>query len=260
MESASGAASRPGRASSNTNVITRFLEDHVPAGARVLDAGCGPGRFALQCLARGCRLTLVDLSDAMLDEARQRIREAGLDGTHRCSYLDLEALPPGGFDAALCLGGSLNYMPERIPEALAALRRLLRPGGILVGSVMNTLGTFHLLLAQGRASADDALDAAGVRLVWDRGALEVSGRWISEHRARMFERAGWTRALEAAAFETVAESASECLLALPTERLDALRADPATWAALLRIEVEACRRAPEAGAHLLFAARRPGGR
>ncbi len=205
----------------------------------------------------------MDVSDAMLDEARQRIwdagLEAGLEAAHRCSYLDLDFLPPASFDAALVLGGSLNYMPERIPDALFALRRLLRPGGILVGSVMNTLGTFHLVLAQGWAPADDALDAAGLRLVWEGGALEVSGRWISEHRARMFDRAGWTHALGAAAFDLVAESASECLLALPAERLEALRADPGSWEALLGIEVEACRRAPDAGAHLLFAARRRGG-
>lgn len=46
--------------------------------ARVLDLACAPGRHALELARRGFRVTGVDLSTYLLNEARRRAREAGL--------------------------------------------------------------------------------------------------------------------------------------------------------------------------------------
>jgi 2-polyprenyl-3-methyl-5-hydroxy-6-metoxy-1,4-benzoquinol methylase len=59
------------------HVIEAFLDRHVAAGARVLDAGSGPGRFAMFLAKRGCRLTLVDASETMLQEPRSGSRPTG---------------------------------------------------------------------------------------------------------------------------------------------------------------------------------------
>lgn len=74
------------------HVVLRLLERWVPAGGRVPDAGSGPGRFARWLAQLGCRLALVDLSEVMLGEARQRLAQLPIDAVHRASYVDMPFL------------------------------------------------------------------------------------------------------------------------------------------------------------------------
>jgi ubiquinone/menaquinone biosynthesis C-methylase UbiE len=40
-----------------------FLEQYLHKGMRVLDAGCGAGRYRIEFDKRGCKVTLFDISD-----------------------------------------------------------------------------------------------------------------------------------------------------------------------------------------------------
>jgi 2-polyprenyl-3-methyl-5-hydroxy-6-metoxy-1,4-benzoquinol methylase len=73
--------------------LRRWL--HVPAGARVLDVGCGIGRWSCRLAARGARVTGVDLSPTMIAEAQRRAAAQGLAA--RCRFLaqDLAVLEVG---------------------------------------------------------------------------------------------------------------------------------------------------------------------
>lgn len=101
-------------------------------------------------------MTLLDLSPATLDLARRRIAEAGagvrgrVEGVREGSITDLGRFSEGRFsegrfDATLCLGGPLSHVvePARRRRALAELRRVTRPGGLLFISVMNRLGGYR---------------------------------------------------------------------------------------------------------------------
>lgn len=97
------------------------------AGQRVLEAGCGAGRFTEIALQAGCELVSFDLSEAV---------EACLDnhGLVRSWHLfqgDLHSLPlkHALFDRAFCLG-VLQHCP-RPRAAFEALLPVLRPGGAL---------------------------------------------------------------------------------------------------------------------------------
>jgi ubiquinone/menaquinone biosynthesis C-methylase UbiE len=98
---------------------------------RVLDVACGTGLVALaaaEAVGPQGHVLGTDLSDHMVDAARQRAAQRGLRqlGFARMDAEQL-ALPDGGFDLALCALG-LMYMPDTA-RALREMLRVLRPGG-----------------------------------------------------------------------------------------------------------------------------------
>jgi 2-polyprenyl-3-methyl-5-hydroxy-6-metoxy-1,4-benzoquinol methylase len=98
------------------------------AGRQVLECGCGAGRFTEVLLARGARVTSIDLSAAV--EANQA--NFPQDERHRVAQADILALPfpPRSFDVVFCLG-VIQHTPD--PErSIRALYEQVRPGGWLV--------------------------------------------------------------------------------------------------------------------------------
>jgi len=63
---------------SGEQAVERFLRD-VPAGARILDLGCGDGRWTAALASRGNRVTGVDYSHEALRVARSTVRDGNPD-------------------------------------------------------------------------------------------------------------------------------------------------------------------------------------
>lgn len=117
-----------------------FLWRHQAHGAaRVLDVGCGNGRYALPLLERlGGELVGCDISGAALDAFRARL--AGHPAGHRVSLVQAEvgALDASmRFDRILMLFGVLSHVGPRSArlETLAQLRARAAPGALLLLSV-----------------------------------------------------------------------------------------------------------------------------
>ena len=108
-------------------------ERGVEAGARVLDAGCGAGHFAVELARRGYSLCGLDLSAPMLAEASKRVKSAPV--AIPLVRGDLLALPFGrqSFDAVLCRG-VLNDLLDDADRAAALIScaGALRPGGAFI--------------------------------------------------------------------------------------------------------------------------------
>lgn len=112
-----------------------WLTASLPAGARVLDLGCGTGLpTAGQLAAAGLRVTGVDLSPGMLELARRNVPQAELvcaDITDLAGLAGDGPLPAGGF-AGVAAFFALLMLPRReIPGVLATVHDLLEPGGLL---------------------------------------------------------------------------------------------------------------------------------
>jgi S-adenosylmethionine-dependent methyltransferase len=116
-----------------------LLEDvlaNIPSlragGVRVLDAGGGSGRFALELARLGNEVVLADPSREMLDRAGSVIEAAGLTGRVRlvqAGIEDLEGLLDEQFEVIAC-HAVLNWVAE--PKlALGRLARSLAPHGSL---------------------------------------------------------------------------------------------------------------------------------
>lgn len=101
-----------------------------PAGSRVLEAGCGVGAQTVT-LARGnpgASFLALDISADSLSQARSAVQDAALTNVEFMQG-DLLSLPfaPGSFDHVfVCF--VLEHLDNPV-AALAALRRLLKPGG-----------------------------------------------------------------------------------------------------------------------------------
>jgi ubiquinone/menaquinone biosynthesis C-methylase UbiE len=101
-----------------------------PGGSRVLEAGCGVGAqtVTLAQRSRDARFTSVDISAESIAEARRRVDQARLTNVE-FRQADIFALPfnPESFDHVfVCF--VLEHLSRPV-EALAILKRLLRPGG-----------------------------------------------------------------------------------------------------------------------------------
>ncbi|MEW6321768.1 MAG: class I SAM-dependent methyltransferase [Acidobacteriota bacterium] len=118
------------------------------AGRRVLDAGCGSGRYLRLLAARGATVVGVDRSSAMVARARA-LAAPVVRG-------DLQALPvaTGSMDLVVC-GLALGDVAD-LGAAIRELARTLRPGGRLVYSVVHP---------------------DGARRGWSRAFEGEGGRW-----------------------------------------------------------------------------------
>ncbi|MEH0886035.1 malonyl-ACP O-methyltransferase BioC [Enterobacter sp. UNJFSC 003] len=91
--------------------------------SRVLDAGCGPGSNSRYWRGTGSHVTAMDLSDLMLEEARQQqVADGYLLG-------DIEAIPLTDAQFDLVWSHLAVQWCNSLPLALGELYRVARPGG-----------------------------------------------------------------------------------------------------------------------------------
>jgi ubiquinone/menaquinone biosynthesis C-methylase UbiE len=116
--------------------LTRALEilaDQLAPGARVLDLGGGPGRYAIELAKRGHRVVLADLSPELLEVARHRVAEAGLPAVESFDVVnaaDLGRYGDGSFDAVIAFGPFYHLVADaERRRAAAEIHRVLGSHG-----------------------------------------------------------------------------------------------------------------------------------
>lgn len=110
--------------------IKRHFPDREPRSLRALDVGTGPGFFAILLCELGLQVTAVDLTPAMLNEARKNA--GNLSDSIRFLEMNAEKLDfgDGAFDVIVSRNLTWN-LPH--PElAYAEWSRVLCPGGLLL--------------------------------------------------------------------------------------------------------------------------------
>jgi len=114
----------------------------LPEDAKILELGCGPAYLWKECSSRipvGWNITLSDLSSGMLDAAWRNLVVTGR--AFKFEEVDAQSIPYESetFDAVIA-----NYMLYHVPDrakAISEIKRVLKPGGILVAA---TAGENHL--------------------------------------------------------------------------------------------------------------------
>ena len=109
--------------------VTRILAAELRGRGPALEVGVGTGRIAVPLSRAGIPMTGVDLSAPML---RKLAQNAGGTSPFPVVQADATAMPfrPGSFGAALAC--HVLHLIPRWPEALAAMARAVRSGGVVL--------------------------------------------------------------------------------------------------------------------------------
>jgi SAM-dependent methyltransferase len=158
--------------------LLRELASDLPAGARVLDVGCGDGRRTMATLLDAdstLEVVGLDFSRVQLDLAREAVPGA------RLLQADMTALPVAddAVDAVSAYHSVFHVPREQHPTVYGEFARVLRPGGVVLVTVgsgrsestrRNWLGSGHAMFwsTPGSAATTAQLSDAGFDVEWER--------------------------------------------------------------------------------------------
>lgn len=129
-----------------------FIKEHLESGMKVLDAGCGTGRFSIEFAKLGCDVTLFDISEEQLRIAKIKIDESNVKnniaGIIQGDLNEKMKFPDDHFDVVVCYGAPLSYILEKRDEVIKEFNRILKPSGKLFVSVNNKWGIFKMLIGR----------------------------------------------------------------------------------------------------------------
>lgn len=117
-----------------TDLAFRMI--NVEKGMNVLDIGCGTGNFSIKLAKMGCNVTGIDISDNMLEIAREKAAEKNL--TIKFLHMDLNDLKfeENEFDAVFSMAAFEFVNDEDAPKALKGMLRVVKEGGqVLIGTI-----------------------------------------------------------------------------------------------------------------------------
>lgn len=115
----------------------------VPSQATVLDAGCGPGVHSIRAAKAGYSVCAIDISETMLEEAKQRTKISQVEDKITFAQKDLTKLdfPDNSFSYVFSWG-VIIHIPD-IEAALNELTRIISPGGKLALYLTNKTAFDH---------------------------------------------------------------------------------------------------------------------
>ncbi|MHB0935996.1 MAG: class I SAM-dependent methyltransferase [Armatimonadota bacterium] len=235
-----------------------YLQQHLPPGGTVLDAGGGPGRYAIALCRLGYQVTLLDLSPGNIAIARTQFAaepSAVQANLQEASVGDIRALPfvDGQFDAVLCLGGPLSHIPE--PEdrrqSVNELVRVAKSGSIICLTGIGYLAVLRTIMVE---FDHELINGSLDHLLADGNTYGPMGMLWHFFRAEELRALG-----EAAGLQTLEMAGLQSLSTGLEEATNRLRADEAKWG---RWFEELLRHASDLGVvdmaeHILYIGRKP---
>jgi len=148
--------------------IVRQFPDSVPGSLRMLEVGTGPGFFAILLRELGYDVTAIDLTPAMLTEAKKNAGE--LAGKIRWMEMNAEALDFADASFDVVVSRNLTWNLPHPDKAYAEWARVLKPGGLLLNFDANWYA--YLFDDEAQAAYDRDRANSAEQGVWDQNVGE----------------------------------------------------------------------------------------
>ncbi len=154
--------------------VQRLTGEALAGCERALEVAAGTGLLTGTLAGAAREVIATDYAEAMVAQLEARVRAEGLDNV-RCETVDVYALPyePASFDAVVA-ANVLHLLPD-LEGALAALRRVLKPGGRLVAPTFCHDETFGAKVLSRLASLTGFPQHRRFTVAGLRGAIEGAG-------------------------------------------------------------------------------------
>jgi len=164
-----------------------FEQFDVPANARILEVGAGPGLFwagNADRIPAGWQITLSDFSPGMVEAQQRNLKESHHPFTHQ--LIDVQSIPFEDNTFDMVGAHHMLYHVPDLPKALAEIRRVLKPGGKLYAA---TNGPNHLRemheLVQGYDPRGIGYESTQIPFRLDNGAA-LLGPFFSQIEIRTY--------------------------------------------------------------------------
>ena len=239
-------------------IHTHYLKKHITSKAKILEIGAGAGRFTQILANLDAEILVADISTKQLELNRKISREYGFDKAivdwRQVDICDLSEFESNSFDAVVAYGGPFSYVLDKRDVALSESIRVLKPGGIILLSVMSLWGTAHGFL-DGVISLPPEINQKIIATGDITPATNPERHGNFMHLFRAHELLVW---LEKAGLIILDKSAANCLSLTWNEKLSEIRDNAEKWAEFLKVELEACAEdgSLNMGTHIIVAAQK----
>ncbi|GAA2264171.1 class I SAM-dependent methyltransferase [Nonomuraea roseoviolacea subsp. roseoviolacea] len=205
---------------SAANLDRLLTRARLPAGARILDLGCGEGAWLLRALELHPDATAdgVDIGEEALASAAEAAGRLGLSDRLRPHQVPAESFAAAEpYDLVLCVGATHAF--GSFTDTLAAVRRHLRPGGLaLIGEGFWERPPSTQLLDLFGSDPDEYADLAGtVARARDAGYATVYAHTSTREEWDEYEWS-WTGTLTRWALDHPGPDGDEALAAADEHR------------------------------------------
>lgn len=164
-------------------ILELLASEGIPDG-HLLELACGTGQMTERLSGAGYRITAVERSEGMIEQAQFRLAER----LNRIQLIQADMADfrtKTRFDSAVCVCDGINYLTEEgaLIRLLSALKDQLRAGGVFIFDLSTAYKFKHVL--DGRTIAENHEDFA---FIWENH-YNTSGALL-EFELAVFERHG----------------------------------------------------------------------
>lgn len=229
----------------NYHLHMHFLKEHIGQGKNVLDAGCGAGKYSIEIVKSGSRVTLLDISKEQLRIAEEKLNLENMmgkvDSINQGDLRDLNMFEDETFDTVVCYGAPLNYLLEHREKAVSELFRVTKKGGTILFSVNSKWGVIRSQLGR---DDFDYISFFGKPDYWFIDKVVDTGdvpkhELVSQPPRHFFDAEELETLLKEAGVKDIVLGGSPCVCSGFRKSASELEKDRTAWETILRLEEKA---------------------